>query len=679
MKGNGQHVHVFSEKQPPHGFYFELVETLKDYVVLSTDKKGTITTWNSGAETIFGYTKEEIAGKHFSLLFTPEARKEKVPEKELKTAYKKGKAPDERWHLTKHGKMFWAFGYTYPLYNSLGKHTGYVKALRDFTEKKNIENNLSFLAKASKILSSSLDYKKTLQSVAKIAVPHIADWCTVHLLDNAGIPKQVALAHIDPKKVKWAKTLQKKYPPNPDAPTGIPQVIRSCKAELYPVIPQEVLVKAAKDTEHLRLLTEIGFESAMIVPIIHNKQPLGAISFIATSESDRHYTTHDLSMAEEVASRASLAIINATLYQASQKEIEERKKTEEQLRRTQAQFQALYNANIIGVIYANSKGKIFNANEAFLQTIGYTRKELEKGKINWNTITPLEYKEIDKQKLKELRKKGTATPWEKEFVKKDGSQVPVIIGTVMLNPVTGENIAFVLDITERKRLEQRKDEFIGIASHELKTPLTSIKGYTQILERIIEELGNERAKMLLSKTNTYVNRLNSLIGDLLDVSKIQAGKLQLNKEHFDFHDLVKDVIEGLQQTSTTHTILCENCIHAHIYGDKHRLEQVFTNLLTNAIKYSPKADKVIVNIQAEKDIIKVSVTDFGVGIPKKDQNKLFQRFYRVEKMSRQFSGLGIGLYISAEIVARHKGQIWVESKEKQGSTFFFTLPINKKK
>jgi PAS domain S-box-containing protein len=307
--------------------------------------------------------------------------------------------------------------------------------------------------------------------------------------------------------------------------------------------------------------------------------------------------------------------------------------------------------------------------------VGYTRADLKNGKVDWSEMTPDEYKERDQEALSELLQTGVAQPWEKEYIRKDGSQIPVIIACTLLGSERDEIIAIILDITERKKLEQRKDEFIGIASHELKTPLTSIKGYTQILERIIQQMGNEKLQLYLKKTNNYIDRLDSLIGDLLDVSKIQAGKLQMNFNQFDFDSLVKDSIDSIQHLNTHHKIIMKGTVKEKISGDRNRLEQVFTNLLSNAIKYSPKADKVIVDVQRENNHVQVAVQDFGVGIPRNKQDKLFSRFYRVEETAKTFSGLGIGLYISCEIIGRHNGKMWVNSEKGKGSTFYFTLPI----
>lgn len=521
-------------------------------------------------------------------------------------------------------------------------------------------DNLEYLSEASKLLSSSLDYQTTLRSVGELAVPKIADWCSIDILDDSGGIQQVAVAHADPKKVEWAKEHRQLNPPDLSSPTGLSKVLRTATSEYYPVITDEMLVASSKSKKELKLARSLNIKSAMTVPIVTNKKAIGAITFI-TTDTNRYYTKNDLKMAEELSNRASLAIENARLYQAAQD--------------SEIKFKAFVDSNIVGVFTAIKDGTIIEANEGFLKIIGYTRDDLENGKLNRWKLTPFEYKKGDEQAMKELKKLKSATPWEKEYFKKDGSQVPVIVASTMVNEKNGLNITIVLDITERKRLEQRKDEFIGIASHELKTPLTSIKGYVQILERIITEMGNDRATVLVNKTNTYINRLNSLISDLLDVSKIQSGKIQFNKSEFNIRELLLESIEAFQPTSLKHVLICSECKDFTVYGDRNRLEQVISNLLSNAIKYSPDADKVEVSMESQNEDIIIRVTDYGIGIPKNQHNKLFQRFYRVQKNAKQFSGLGIGLYISAEIIKRHDGTIGLESKEGKGSTFYFTLPI----
>ncbi len=231
------------------------------------------------------------------------------------------------------------------------------------------------------------------------------------------------------------------------------------------------------------------------------------------------------------------------------------------------------------------------------------------------------------------------------------------------------------DIHDQKMKEQKKDEFIGIASHEMKTPLTTAKAYLQLLEISLPK-ENEEAILYAEKASKSVTRLNDLIGELLDVSKIQNGKLNYNITAFDFNEMMDTTIEEVQYSSQSHTIIKTGKVNRKMTGDRDRLRQVVINLLSNAIKYSPEADKVLVHISEEENEIKVTVKDEGIGLSKHNIDKIFERYYRVEGGSINFQGLGIGLYISYEIVQRHNGKFWVESELGKGSNFSFTLPLS---
>lgn len=230
------------------------------------------------------------------------------------------------------------------------------------------------------------------------------------------------------------------------------------------------------------------------------------------------------------------------------------------------------------------------------------------------------------------------------------------------------------DITEMRQLLRQKDEFLGIASHELKTPVTSIKAYGQVLQTIFERKKDPTSVAALQKMDSQVNKLTGLIQDLLDVTKIQAGKMLFNKETFNVSNLVTELVDELQLTTQKHTIIKKLDTTIEVFGDRERIGQVITNFITNAIKYSPLADKIEIELyMVESDII-VSVKDFGIGIPIEMQGFIFEQFYRVSASHSTIPGLGIGLYISSEIIKRIGGKIWVESEPGAGSTFYFSLP-----
>lgn len=235
------------------------------------------------------------------------------------------------------------------------------------------------------------------------------------------------------------------------------------------------------------------------------------------------------------------------------------------------------------------------------------------------------------------------------------------------------------DITEKKQIERQKDDFISIASHELKTPVTSMKMYAQILQKHPLLTNDKKATDMLSKMNLQMNRLTELVASFMNVYKLGSGKLRLHKKHFELPELIAEVVANFQYTVTSHTVEQSGELKARVFADSTRINQVLVNLISNAIKYSPDADKVKVNLSKTKELVTVSIQDFGMGIPKEEQSRIYERFFRAKgKKEGKIPGLGLGLFISTEIVKQHGGKLWVDSIEKHGSTFYFTLPINKK-
>jgi len=235
--------------------------------------------------------------------------------------------------------------------------------------------------------------------------------------------------------------------------------------------------------------------------------------------------------------------------------------------------------------------------------------------------------------------------------------------------------ALLEEIEYRKQAEQKKDEFISIASHELKTPLTSVKGYIQLLERGLNKGDIDQVKSHLSKAQIQLEKLNGLIADLLDISKIESGKLKFNKQYFDIDPLLENIIEVMHQSNPDFKIVKNGSVNAKIFADEMRIEQVVVNFLTNAIKYSPGTTQAEMKVELRNNELYLGVKDYGVGMKPEQVQLVFEKFYRVEETSHRFQGLGIGLYISSEIIKRHGGQINVNSVYGEGSEFYFTIPI----
>jgi PAS domain S-box-containing protein len=233
------------------------------------------------------------------------------------------------------------------------------------------------------------------------------------------------------------------------------------------------------------------------------------------------------------------------------------------------------------------------------------------------------------------------------------------------------------DIEERIEIDRKKDEFISIASHELKTPVTSLKAYTQILQSTFDEDNNEKASAMLAKMDKQIDKLTSLIVDLLDVTKIDKGEMVFDFEKFDINELITEIAEEMQRTTQKHKIKLELHDCKKIKGDRNRIGQVIVNFISNAIKYSPKENKIVVSSKCDDKNVVISVRDFGIGIPKTEHSNIFKRFYRVSG-NYTFPGLGLGLYISSQIIKRHQGEISFRSKEGKGSTFYFQIPLRRK-
>lgn len=231
-----------------------------------------------------------------------------------------------------------------------------------------------------------------------------------------------------------------------------------------------------------------------------------------------------------------------------------------------------------------------------------------------------------------------------------------------------DNAKLFEDVTA---LSRKKDEFIALASHELKTPLTSMSGFLQLLQK--SEQGN-RNRQFVDKALHQLEKLNMLVNDLFDVSKIQSGKLLLRLETFDLAVLLEDTVDSLKQSAPNHVILLEADNPLPVNGDKLRLEQVLINLVNNAIKYSPDSPKIEINAINKGEEIVVSVKDYGMGISKDNQAYIFDQFYRIRVQDHHIAGLGLGLYITKEIIDRHGGKIWIDSEPGKGATFSFSIP-----
>lgn len=376
-----------------------------------------------------------------------------------------------------------------------------------------------------------------------------------------------------------------------------------------------------------------------------------------------------------------LATDNARLYQESLLEIERRTQMEKKLRHSEKRFRALIEKSSEAITLVDETSRNIYASPSTSQILGYSPKEFLRFKP-FVLIHP-----EDRKHTEELVKLLIYKPYESSrgyyrLKHKNGSWrwMEFIATNLLVEPSVKAIVVNYHDVTERIKLEQQKDEFLAIASHELKTPITTIKAYCQILQDQLLNKSDLQSASYLSKINLQVGRLTELVKDLLDVTRIEEGKLLFTKEDFNLDTYIFGLIEDLQQTVPSHKLILEGETKTQVFWDKDRISQALSNLVANAVKYSPRADKIIIRLESKKGNILLSVQDFGIGIPKQYKHKVFERFFRgIGEKKETFSGLGLGLYITREIVSRHDGKIWVDTAEGKGSTFCVKLPCKSKK
>jgi PAS domain S-box-containing protein len=368
------------------------------------------------------------------------------------------------------------------------------------------------------------------------------------------------------------------------------------------------------------------------------------------------------------------------LWVGTSTDIHEQKAIQEALERGEAHFKALTQLNSLPIWQVNANCETIFVNDTWRVFTGVDAEKINEADWTENIHPEDRDKTVqqfnalfDKQQMVHLKYRFRHAPTNEYRWMLDNAQ-PVF------NPEFDGYIGTMTDIHEQEQarlaiqqLMSKKDEFISIASHELKTPLTSIKAFNQLMLRTKDET---RLTEFGKKTAEHILRLEKLISDLLDVTKINAGKMNYNLAPFSFRQMLTDSVESAKHTAPDYEIILEGAPDITYTGDQFRLEQVMHNFISNAIKYSPDGKKVIINSKVELGNIVVSVQDFGIGIAPDNLDRLFDRYYRVDNTAMRFEGLGLGLFISSEILKRHQGSFWIESELGKGSTFYFRLPVS---
>jgi PAS domain S-box-containing protein len=376
--------------------------------------------------------------------------------------------------------------------------------------------------------------------------------------------------------------------------------------------------------------------------------------------------------------------------QAAERTAAELRESEAALRSSESRFRRLANSNLVGVIFCDIRGEISWGNSEAFRILGHPPGDFLSGRIGWGQLTPPEYAASDERAIRQLKATGVATPFEKEFIRKDGTRIAVLIAVAMLEASASECVALLIDLTERKRYEAElriaketaeaanaaKDRFLAVLSHELRTPLTPVLALAGLSERDLTLTDEQREDWALVRRNIHIEA--RLIEDLLDVTRISRGKLQLQLETLDAHKVIREALELASHDEAqpnpppirTELLALEH----HVRADEARLQQIVWNLVKNALKFTPSGGQVLVSTSNDEGQLRIIVSDTGIGIESSLLPTIFDAFEQGER-TRQFGGLGLGLAIARGLTRAMGGSIHADSRgHNRGATFTVILP-----
>ena len=599
-----------------------------------------------------------------------------------------GRIPEEmrlRFKVVGTTEERWAVVQAVPARDLAGEVIYAINFFRDVTEEIRDAHQRAFLLRAVDEMSSSLDYEKTLATVARLAVPVLADWCAIDLVDR-GTRKRLAVAHVDPAKLDFVAALEQRYPPDPHSRTGVPEILRTGKAELIPHIPRELLTAAAVDEEHLRLIDELQLGSYIGVPLKVRGQVIGALT-IVMAESNRRYSQRDLELAQALADRSALAIDNARMF----RELETaRVVATAQRDQSEERFSLMVGSvKDYAIFMLDPKGIVATWNAGAQLIKGYRPEEI----IGRHFSCFYSKEEVLAGKCeRELAIADREGRFEEEGwrVRKDGSRFWANVVITAVRDSRGQLRGFAKvtrDLTERRRSEgelafeaRRRLEaenqtrfaemFIGILGHDLRNPLNAISIGAALIKR--KGIADDR---VLERILQSSERMSNMVGQLLDLTRTRlAGGIPIERRAAGFRAIVAGAIEELQLVYRDRDIHLETGEEIEGLWDTDRLAQVVSNLVGNALEHGAADQPVTVRLSADGDLVRFSVHSFGPPIPPEVLPLIFDPYRRTSARSGRSKGLGLGLFITQQIVLAHGGRLDCRSTGEEGTTLTVVLP-----
>jgi PAS domain S-box-containing protein len=613
------------------------------------DASGGIHDANDAFLRIIGYSREDLStGRINWAELTPPEHRGRDERALAEIAARGASTPFEKEYVREDGSRVPVLIGAVSL---AGERSHGVAFVLDIEERKRYEQAQRLLAEAGSALEEPLAFEDRLTALAALVLPRLADIAMIDLVEADGSLRRAAGLHHDAAKQALLDQYQWRYPADVKRSHPLVQVAETGVSVLYSPIPDTAVEAIIQDEQHRALYEALAPHSAMVVPLSGRDRVLGVLTLTRVRGS-RPYDRADLALAEEVARRASLALENSRLY--------------EELEQEREQLQRIIDTIPVMITIYQPDTRVIRLNPEFERVTGWSTEAAREVDLMAACYPDPIYREQIREFMQSLQ-----PGWrEITMTTRDGRTVETVWANVRL--ANDAQIGIGLDITERKQLEQLQRQFIANVSHELRNPLASIHGFAQLTQRR-ESYDPRTVEAILNQTRL----LDRLIGDLLEVSRLESGALELRREPVDLVAVARAAVEDAQATSDQHTVRLEARDGAVVGSwDLGRLRQVFSNLLGNAIKYSPEGGEVVVAVATSGPEAEVSIRDHGLGIARQQLPRLFDRFYRVGPVATGVQGLGLGLHITRELIQALGGRIWAESEGlHRGSTFCFTLPL----
>jgi PAS domain S-box-containing protein len=520
-----------------------------------------------------------------------------------------------------------------------------------------LRERASFLAEATALLTSSLELERTLERLIQLAVPQLADWCAIAMLvEETGEIEQLVVAHQDPERKRWAEEMQARSRTImiDDEFDLTARVIRTAEPVFLREVPQELLDEAVqRDPNAAQALEEISIRSAITLPLRSGQRTFGALTLVSEV---RELQDADFELAQELAARAAIAVENARLYREAE-------------RRAEAALALAYVGD--GVILLDDDGRVRFWNAAAAAITGVREAEvlgrhLAEVVPAWEELTQV-------AELADAATPERARPVTVPIETASGDRWVAVTGVAF-----DEGVVYALrDVSDEQAFERARSDFVATASHELRTPLAAVYGAARTLRRTDIVIPAEQHDRFLEIIVSETERLTAIVSQILLAGQLEEGRVDVATAATDLRPLAESTLDSarLRAPDEIGLRLEQNGAPAVALADEDKLRQVLVNLLDNAIKYSPDGGDVTVELAGGHGRVRLSVRDSGLGIPATEQERIFEKFYRLDPaLTRGVGGSGLGLFISRELVARMGGSLTVRSQPGEGATFVVDLP-----